>query len=409
VGRRDAAIAGALLALALALRLGHVSEPPWHTGDEIYHVPAAKAFYASGLTADTTWSQPPLALVLLGATIEAFGDGPWGWRLRSVVLGSLAALAVALLGRALFPDRERVGWIAGLLLALDPLHVLLSRSTLEEVQAVTFFLFAAALVAAHVRSGRPGLVVAGVLLGCAHASKAYYHPAALGLLAAVLVAYRRRGAPASAHVHAVLCFTVVPATVYLAAYLPWFRRGYTLGELVELQRAAWHAIGAKTLATFQNGRMLAAGGWPPSWFARPVAFGFRLPGDPASLRLVLFLKNPLTWLAVLPAVAYTAARARTGREPGDAWIVALFAAAYAPLLALSRPIFLYSAIAVLPFGLLAIGRVLDLAWERSRALAAAAFVAACVASAYLHPLATGAPVAPGPYLPVLSGATLFGG
>jgi dolichyl-phosphate-mannose-protein mannosyltransferase len=408
--RRDTiGIAGALLALALALRVHGVAEPPYYTGDEGYHVPAAKQFLASGQTETTTWSQPPLALVLLGLTIELVGDGPWGWRLRSVVLGSLAALGLALLGGALFPDRRRVGWIAGVLLALEPLHVLLSRSTLEEVQTATFFLFAAWLTVRHLRTGRPGLVLAGVLLGCAHASKAYYHVAGLVLLAALLVALHRRGAPPGAYVHAVLCFTIVPATVYLAAYLPWFRRGYTLAEFLEVQRAAWHAVGAKTLDTFVNGPMLATAGRPGSWFLRPALFGFRLPSAPEDVRLLLFAKNPLTWLAVLPAAAAVATRAGTRREPGEALLLAVLAATYVPLLLLARPIFLYSAVAVLPFGLLAIARVLDLVWDRSRALAVSGLLVVCAASLYLYPVATGLAVPPWAYLPVLGGATLFGG
>jgi dolichyl-phosphate-mannose-protein mannosyltransferase len=408
--RRDTiGIAGALLALALALRVHGVAEPPYYTGDEGYHVPAAKQFLASGQTETTTWSQPPLALVLLGLTIELVGDGPWGWRLRGVVLGGLAALGLALLGEALFPDRRRVGWIAGLLLTLEPLHVLLSRSTLEEVQTATFFVFAAWLAVRHLQTGRSGRVLAGLLLGCAHASKAYYHLASLALLSAILLALRRKGAPVGEYVHAVLCFTVVPAAVYLAAYLPWFRRGYTLGEFVELQRAAWLAVSTKTLGTFLNGPLLASGGGPGSWFVRPVLFGFRLPSEPHALRLLVFAKNPITWLAVVPAAAYLAVRARACREPGDLLLLALFAGTYVPLLLLARPIFLYSAVAVLPFGLLAVARALDSVWDRSRALAVSGLLAACAASLYLYPVATGAAVPPWAYLPVLGWATLFGG
>jgi dolichyl-phosphate-mannose-protein mannosyltransferase len=360
--RRDLAMYVALFLLALALRARDVSNPPVYTGDESYHVPAAKQFVASGQTEDTTWSQPPLALVLLGGTIALVGDGPWGWRLRSVVLGALTAVAVALLGAALYPDRRRVGWIAGVLLALDPLHVLLSRSTLEEVQTACFFVLAAWIAVESVRTGRRGLVLAGALLGCAHASKAYYHVAALVLLGAVLVALRRRGEPAWASIHAIVCFTVVPATVYLAAYLPWFGRGYGLAEFFEVQRAAWRGLAGKTLETFANGPLLAMGGSPASWFLRPALFGFRLPA-PDGLRVVLFAKNLVTWLPVLPALGFIAWRARARRELGDVLLLALIAATYVPLLLLARPIFLYSAVAVLPLAFLALGRALEAVLE----------------------------------------------
>lgn len=406
--RRDVVLLAAIVLLSLGLRAWGAGEPPTYTGDEPYHVPAAKAYVASGHTEDTTWSQPPLAPVLLAASVAVFGDDAWGWRLRSIALGALTVLAVALLGRALYPDRPRAAWIAALLLAIDPLHVLLSRATLEEVQAACFFTLAAWLVARHLRGGRGGLLPAGVLLGAAHASKGYYHLAGLVLVAAVLATLRRRRAPPAEYVHAGVSLLAVPAAIYVAAYLPWFGRGYGLGELVELQRAALRDLAGKTVETFRHGPLLASGGAPASWFVWPALFGVQLPSPPGELRTILFAKNPAAWAAVVPALALLAVRARRAEERGGLLLLLLLAATYLPLLALDRPIFLYSAVAVLPLAFLAVGRALDAPSRRGRALAGAVLALAIAGAAYLYPLATGKPVPESLYAPVVSRASLAG-
>jgi dolichyl-phosphate-mannose-protein mannosyltransferase len=160
--------------------------------------------------------------------MRAFGEGPWGRRLRNIVLGALTPLLIALLGMALFPERRRVGWIAGALLAVDPLHIVLSRGTFEEVQAV-FFLAAAALAIVHTARGRQTLLLGGVALGAALASKHCFPFAALALGAYVLAAPRADAPPLSAS-KVILRFWLVAGAVYVATYLPWFGRGYGLGE-----------------------------------------------------------------------------------------------------------------------------------------------------------------------------------
>ncbi|HSN16192.1 MAG TPA: glycosyltransferase family 39 protein, partial [Anaeromyxobacteraceae bacterium] len=398
--RRERAVLAGLFALALALRAYGAADEREHTGDEPYHVPAAKEYCASGRLDDTTWSHPPLAPLTLCASIALLGDGPWGWRLRNILFGSLSVVALMLLARELFADRPSVASVAGLLLAIDPLHVLISRSTLEETQAALFFLLAAWLVARHVRRGARGLVAAGLLLGAAHATKAYYHVATLLLLVAALAAVRKRGGGPIQLAHVAIALAIVPAAVYLATYLPWFGRGYGLADFLSLQWAALQAVGAKTVDTFENGRLLALGGAPASWFVRPVAFGVVLPSAPDQLRAIVFTKNPVAWMAVLPSIAFVSARWRSTRSAPDLLLIGLFAGVYLPLLLLRRPIFLYSAVALLPFAFLAVARAMDLAGERLRAATATGTALACATALYLYPVATARAVPRWAYAPV---------
>ena len=90
-----------------------------------------------------------------------------------------------------------------------------------------------------------------------------------------------------------------------------------------------------------------------SWFLWPTyyadsAFG---PGGPIP---IIAICNPLTWLATVPAVAWLALRAHRERRMAQALLPALVLAGWLPFAVASRPIWLHSALAVLPFALVAV-------------------------------------------------------
>ena len=70
-----------------------------------------------------------------------FGVTPFGWRFVTAVLGTLAVLMVARIGRRLTRS-TLLGTIAGLLLALDGLSIVLSRTAILD-GIVAFFVLAA--------------------------------------------------------------------------------------------------------------------------------------------------------------------------------------------------------------------------------------------------------------------------
>jgi len=400
---RTALGAAGLLALAVFLRAWGVADIPGYTGDEPLHVAQAEAF-ATGHGVDGAWWNPPLSYELLHASMSALGDGPWGRRARNVVLGALTPLLVALLGFSLFQERRRTGWIAGALLAVDPLHVTLSRGTFEEVQAAFFFV-AAALAVVHAARGRPTLVLGGLALGCALASKHYFPLAALVLGAYALAPSPGpspdpdRPPPSLATV--ILRLWLVAAAVYVATYLPWFGRGYGLGELVSFHLDVLRVQRSLDAAAFTNVH-LPASGTAGEWFLVPsMLVVLAQPGETLS-RYHALGRNFPAWLAVLPAAAAVALHALRRRSRPEALVVALFAAIYVPLLLAGRPIFVHSAVAVLPFALLAVARAADLLagrWPR----AAAAWLALALAFAlFLYPLATARRVPDALYAPFLA-------
>jgi len=381
---RSFAAAAALVAISLALRAWTAAEISEPSGDEPIHLGAAHA-YTTGHSDPSAWWNPPLSYMLLEASTRLFGDRPWGWRIRNIVLGSLAPYLLALLGMSLFPERRRAGWIAGWLLALDPLHAFISRSTFEEIPAVFFFLLATLWVVRAVHGART-LLLGGLALGCSLATKHYFGVGALVLLGFAL-ASRRDGEPAISRRHAVVCLTVVPATVYLACYLPWFARGYGLLELVQFHLDVLRMERTTTVEAFYN-PLLSLAGTAGSWFVSPWMFGVVLQRGPDWTRFHVLAKNLPAWLAILPAATAVAVRFARRRERSDLLISALFAGTYGLLVLAGRPIFIYSAIAVLPLGLLLVGRVTDLAWDRHRGVMPVYLAFAFASAVYLYPLAT---------------------
>src|SRR6267154_5417480 len=63
------------------------------------HPPAGSAYAGSPLGDDPNAEHPQLAKLAMAGSIELFGDGPWAWRLGSLVFGTLAIVGMFALVR----------------------------------------------------------------------------------------------------------------------------------------------------------------------------------------------------------------------------------------------------------------------------------------------------------------------
>lgn len=380
----------ALSIVAFAARFADLARQPTYTGDEAMHVPAAFAYSETGYLGADNWYHPPLKHLLTRVGIAIAGDGPVGWRIRNVATGAATVGLVFLLAEAV-AGSIAVGVAAAILLALDPLHLLFSRTTFEDVPAVCFLLAGVLLALhAHVRGSAPALWAAGVAFGLAAALRLYV-AVPLVVAGAALALEARRSRRKEALLDLVGALGVVPLIVYLAAWAPWFRRGYGLAEWIWHQRMAFAA--AVTASSFDS--VLMRLGRPSRWFVDLVAVAF--PSGPSGGHVVIANDPPVWWL-VIPSVAAMAVASWRERQWRLAIVPASFAAIYLPFLFAGRPIFLYSALAVLPFGFIAVAFV---AGRLLRGYAPAFTLAAVLWGAYLYPLAVGAPVPAGWYEAIL--------
>lgn len=263
----------AILALAALLRLWALGRPDSLVFDELYYVRDAVSQLAHGyptlwpdsdpafggerarsfLDQSASIAHPPLGKWLIALGILLFGpDSGWGWRF-SVAIAGIATVGVTMRIGFLLSRSTWVACLAGLLLALDGVHIVLSRVALLDA-FLTFFVALGALYVVHdwlatkrVRTSqvlwrRPWLVAAGAAFGAATAIKwsGLYPVAAFLLLLTVGDLLRRvsgrafsapahRAAPKLRALWGALSQAVdtasiaLPAAfvVYLASWIPW--------------------------------------------------------------------------------------------------------------------------------------------------------------------------------------------
>ncbi|MCM2579109.1 dolichyl-phosphate-mannose--protein mannosyltransferase [Streptomyces meridianus] len=216
---------------------------------------------------------PPVGKWMIAAGEWLFGLNPFGWRFMAALLGTLSVLMLCRIGRRLFRS-TLLGCLAGLLLAVDGLHFVMSRAALLDV-VLMFWVVAAfgcllvdrdrtrarladALGDAAERDGtagtvrpdatvggrlglglRPWRLAAGLCLGLACATKwnGLYVLAAFGLLTLAWDIGARRTAGAYRPVRAVARRDMLPAFLslvpvavitYIVSWAGWFatRGGY---------------------------------------------------------------------------------------------------------------------------------------------------------------------------------------
>ncbi|MGH4029796.1 dolichyl-phosphate-mannose--protein mannosyltransferase [Actinomycetota bacterium Odt1-20B] len=84
---------------------------------------------------------PPVGKYVIGLGELIFGFNPFGWRFMTAVLGTASVFMLCRIGRRLFRSTF-LGCLAGLLLAVDGLHFVMSRTALLD-QVLMFFVLAA--------------------------------------------------------------------------------------------------------------------------------------------------------------------------------------------------------------------------------------------------------------------------
>jgi hypothetical protein len=171
--------------------------------DEAYYVNAARVIagirppsgdhYADApLGTDPNAEHPQLAKLIMAGAIELFGDGPFAWRIGSLIFGTIAILGMFALVRSAGGGR----WLAlgaSTLMACDNLLLVHGRIGTLDIYAAAMMIWGLAL---YLR-GRPILAGLALAVGAAFKLVAPYALAVLVLLevARVITRLRDRNAP----------------------------------------------------------------------------------------------------------------------------------------------------------------------------------------------------------------------
>ncbi|PWU43279.1 phospholipid carrier-dependent glycosyltransferase [Micromonospora globispora] len=431
-----------VVAIAAILRFVGLSGPKGKIFDETYYAKDAYGLIDRGVE----WNykdngpsyvvHPPLGKWLIGLGEWAFGyqdaeskisvpghlmtTAPeFGWRFAAAVAGTLSVLLLVRIGRRMFRSTT-LGCTAGLLLALDGFHLVLSRSAILDIFLLLFVLSAfGALVldrdarrrrwaraldagldpSRPGRAGRPAStwrdwpwwrLLAGVLLGCACAVKwsgLYFVPAFALLVILWEVGVRRSAGVRHPWRDAILdelpwllLAGVLMVGTYLATWSGWLLSddGYyrlasrypnaplsdtpfigALNNLWEYHKAAY---GFHTHLDEPHKYQ----SWPWQWLllGRPVAFYWSGDGNCGAAQCaseVLLLGTPLLWWSFLPALAALAWLGLARRDWRAGAILLSVAAGLLPWFWFAldgRTMFSFYAAPALPFLVLAVVYVL---------------------------------------------------
>lgn len=165
----------ALAAVALAILLFRISQPPTFLYDEPQYVSAARALLASSPNPNP--EAPPLGKVLIALGISIFGDNALGWRFMGALFGALTVAAIFLWTHILVEDYA-LALSAALLTLLNNFLFAMSRVAMVDIFLVGFSLFgllaftaALKLPASSTRARRMVLLTGGAMFGFACACK----------------------------------------------------------------------------------------------------------------------------------------------------------------------------------------------------------------------------------------------
>jgi dolichyl-phosphate-mannose--protein O-mannosyl transferase len=345
-----------------ALRLINLAHPPEKIFDELYY--AEEAHGLLGHDVEWDYSQdtakyvvhPPLGKWMIAVGEKIFGYDSFGWRISATVIGTISILLVIIIAQRLFRSTV-LSCIAGLLMSLDGMHFVLSRSALLDIFlmfwiVVAFFFLVLdreqrrARWLRHMEAGhdpgtpgrdsRPAFGVpwyrlaAGVSIGLACGVK--WSGIWFVLLFPALIFLWEVGARRSAGVRHpwrdafldeslwLLAFFGLAIVAYLATWTGWFisddgyfRHWYAethglkhdrfIDPLVNLwhyHKEAYHFhTTLKTPHPYQS--------WPWQWLllGRPVAFYWTTSnacGTGSCASEILLLGTPLLWWSFIPAL-----------------------------------------------------------------------------------------------------------
>ena len=416
-------------AVAGVLRFTNLGRPDAVVFDETYYAKDALALLRFGteqkflegaddtiLASDGNWRtldvfaggpsyvvHPPFGKWTIASGEWLFGMTPFGWRFAVALLGTLSVLLIARIVRRLTRS-NLLGITAGLLLAIDGIHIVLSRTALLDM-VLSFWVLAAfgflLLDRDMVRKRwtdrvpppstwgprlgvRPYRWAAGVSLGLACGVKwsGLWFIAVFGLMTVIWdVGLRRRlgvlqpwgvtllrSAPP-----AFIAIVGTAAVVYLLTWSGWiltdggwgrqWAEGVSGSFLPEWLRSLWQYhvnawkfhIGLDSDHSYQSN--------PLSWFlqTRPTSFYYQgdqiagLCGAEKCSAAVTALGNPIIWWAGTLAIIHQVWRWIAVRDWRAGAVLAGVVAAWAPwLLYLDRTIFTFYTVALVPFVVMAL-------------------------------------------------------
>lgn len=331
---------------------GLATQPP--TGDDPLVAVSAINYMERGHIGPTMWNHPHLRDIFVYAGLKVFGGENLVLRAASLALGTFAIPLLASVAVRMLKCRE-AALLAAFFFAIDPVHIDYSRQSIQEVYMPFFILAGVCYALGYLDSRKPFmLIISGLSFGLGMASKWYVlFPLMISNIYLGYKIFRDSQSEFQMKLQEIFfLFTaccVIPFTVYLLTFIPWFERGYGISD--------WFILHKSMLAETK-----AHGGYSPYtlkldikaslWFLKPVSYVDVAAGDGKVLALFA-ITNPLVWLLTIPAIMNAGYRGFKEKKEGLIFLCCLFLITYLPFLMTRRPIWVHSAFSILPFAFMA--------------------------------------------------------
>ena len=374
---RDWAYALGFTAMALALRLWHLSTPKGQIFDEIYYAKNANSLLLHGVEIDPATNKaefivhPPVGKWLIAIGIKLFGYNEFGWRSIAALVGALSVTLMYFTAKRLFENRF-LSCAAAFLILVDGLHLVHSRVALLDI-FLMFFIQIAVLAFLNNKYW-----LTGVALGLAAGTKwsGLYFIIAFALLTLVIDFFHQRYLGVNRPLVEVFKqsliirffqFGLLPVIVYLFTWIGWFLTGtgWDRHWSKDIVRSFWHYH--YEILNFHSHlsekHPYQANPWNWLIMGRPTSFDYQTPkgcGASSCSQEVLALGTPLLWwsatIALIVMIGYWLAK----REWNAGVILLAIGAGYLPwFLFQKRTMFTFYAISFEPFLMLALIFVLN--------------------------------------------------
>ncbi len=363
-----------------AIRLTIPSIPMF---DEVHYLPAARNLLA--LSDAVNMEHPPLGKELIALGILLLGDGPLGWRIMSLLFGTLAMFSAV---RAMWflTARRAPSLLAGLFLLTGFPLLLQARIAMLDEFMLAFMMLALWMCAGAVRqpeTARWRLAIGGAALGLAMAAKWNAIPVAmlpgLAFFAARAFQGRRhflssnRGWPIGGMTlaEAVLWLGVVPLAAYALTYWPFLFYAQVPGNptgLIDLHRQMLD-LQTQVLPAhpYQSAWWQWASNTRAIWYLYEVVDGAQ--------RGVLMMGNPLSSLVALPALVWCGWAWLTQGRRDCAALLVLYLVSMMLWVVAPKPVqFFYHYVLPHCFAMGALALAVEKLWQQGERLTPAAIV-----------------------------------
>ena len=346
-----------LLAFAALTRFINLSRPGELVFDEVYYVDGARDYLANGVELDNGAAEfvvhPPVGKWAIALGIKVFGDNPFGWRAAAALVGTISIMLIFFIARHLF-NSFFISFTAAALMALDGLHLVMSRTALLDIFLSFFILLGFYLLLKN------KLWLAGLVFGLALGTKwsAVYVLAALGIY--LLISQRK-------YLLTIAQFAITPLLVYLVSWSGWllsdkgWDRNSGSNAIFSLFNYHREILNFHTGLTTDHSYQASAWNWLV--LGRPTSFFYATPkgcGTDSCSQEVLAIGTPFLWWAGLISIFVSIGYFIYRREKSAGLILLFLLASYLPWLAFpERTTFYFYAIAFQPFLILCISYVVS--------------------------------------------------